>query len=336
MTSSIASIVVSVLDLIAGVGVFITACGMLSYDMQALFSRRAVFPTRLSRSKLTGLGIGTLATAAVQSSSAVSVMVIGLVDAGAIGLTRAATVIFGANIGTTVTGQLAALGVSSNFAVPPAAVFSAFAGIGCAVQALGKSEKAKRVGGVICAFGMIFIGLSLMSGGAQSFSQSETVKSLLATFRSPLMLVMIGGVITACIQSSSVTTTLAVTSIATGLISLDQGVYLSIGSNLGTTATALFAAISCGTNAKRVALLHFLFNVGGAAIFVTLGGILALCGKSYAFVLHSLFGSPQLSLAMFHTVFNVATALAALPLTDALARLVTKLVPDNAANKKRA
>lgn len=328
MTPSIATIVVSVLNLIAGTGVFVTACETISADMQALFSRRTVFPVRLSRSKLAGLGLGTLATAAVQSSSAVSVMVIGLVDAGAIELTQAATVIFGANIGTTVTGQLAAIGVSSGFAVPPAVLFSALAGIGCAIKALGKTERTKRVGSLICAFGMIFIGLTLMSDSAQSFSQFETVKSMLATFRSPLMLVVIGGIITACIQSSSVMTTIAVTCVATGMISLDQGIYLSIGANVGTTATALFAALPCGTNAKRIALLHTLFNAGGAVLFLIIGGILALCGKNYAIILSSLFGTPQLSLAMFHTVFNIITAFIALPLTNKLVRITTRLIPD--------
>lgn len=328
MDSSIATIVASVLNLIAGTGVFVTACGMIGADMQALFSQRTVFPVRLSRSKLVGLGLGTLATAAVQSSSAVSIMVIGLVDAGAIELAQAATVIFGANIGTTVTGQLAALGVSSGLAVPPAVLFSAFAGIGCGIKALGKTEKTKRVGSLICAFGMIFIGLTLMSGSAQSFSRSETAKSLLATFRSPLMLVVIGGIITACIQSSSVMTTLAVTCVASGLISLDQGIYLSVGANIGTTATALFAALPFGTNAKRVAMLHILFNVGGALIFLIIGGILALCGKSYAIILSSTFGTPQLSLAMFHTVFNIITAFIALPLTNKLVRITTGLIPD--------
>lgn len=336
MTLSAATIVVSVLDLIAGTGVFVTACAMLSADMRFLFSRHGMFSSRLSKSKLAGLGLGTLATAAVQSSSAVSVMVIGLVDAGALGLTQAAAVIFGANIGTTVTGQLAALGVSSGFAVPPAVIFSAFTGIGAAVKALGKSEKAKCIGGVICAFGMIFIGLTLMSGSAQAFSRSETAKSIFASFRDPLILVAIGAVVTACIQSSSVMTTLAVTSVASGLIPLDTGVYISIGANIGTTATALFAAIPCGTNAKRIALLHFLFNVGGAVVFVAIGGILSLCGKSYAAILYSLFGSPQLSLAMFHTVFNTVTALIALPLTNALVRLAVKLVPDKTKTKKRA
>ena len=227
------SIITSVLTLIAGVGVFLIACTMMSSNLESLGSKRlkSLF-AKASKSKLVGVGVGTVTTAVIQSSSATSVMVIGFVNAGIMTLAQAATVIFGANIGTTITGQLVALGMFGGNTISTSVVFATFAGIGAFILAFSKRDKLQKIGGIMAGFGMIFVGLSLMSGSMEKFSELEEVKNFLAIFENPVLLVLIGAVLTAIIQSSSVMTSMAITMVVTGLISLNQGIYITMGSDV--------------------------------------------------------------------------------------------------------
>ncbi len=324
------AIAVSILTLVAGVGVFLIACGMMSSNLESLGSKRlkSLF-AKTTGKKLVGVGVGAAATAAIQSSSATTVMVIGFVNAGIMTLTQAATVIFGANIGTTITGQLVALGMFGNSAISSSVVFAALAGIGAFMLAFAKRDRVRKVGGILAGFGMIFVGLSLMSGAMESFASNDGVRDFLATFKNPFLLVLIGALLTAVVQSSSVMTSMAITMTVTGLISLNQGVYITMGSNIGTCVTALIAGIASGRNAKRAALIHFIFNVSGVIIFLLVGMFMRLGGTDYGHVFQKIFpGVPQTQLAMFHTVFNVATVILILPLTNLLVKLVTKIIPD--------
>lgn len=219
------AIAVSILTLVAGVGVFLIACGMMSSNLESLGSKRlkSLF-AKTTGKKLVGVGVGAAATAAIQSSSATTVMVIGFVNAGIMTLTQAATVIFGANIGTTITGQLVALGMFGNSAISSSVVFAALAGIGAFMLAFAKRDRVRKVGGILAGFGMIFVGLSLMSGAMESFAANDGVRDFLATFKNPFLLVLIGALLTAVVQSSSVMTSMAITMTVTGLISLNQGV----------------------------------------------------------------------------------------------------------------
>ena len=159
------AIATSVLSLVAGIGIFLIACSMMSANLEALGSRRlkSLF-SKASKSKLLGVGVGAVTTAAIQSSSATTVMVIGFVNAGIMSLMQAATVIFGANIGTTITGQIVALGLFGSGSVSSSAVFAAFAGIGAFTVTFAKKDAAQKIGGVMAGFGMLFVGLSMMSG----------------------------------------------------------------------------------------------------------------------------------------------------------------------------
>lgn len=332
------TIAVSILTLAAGVGVFLVACGMMSSNLESLGSKRlkSLF-AKTTGKKIVGVGVGAAATAAIQSSSATTVMVIGFVNAGIMTLTQAATVIFGANIGTTITGQLVALGMFGNGAISSSVVFAALAGIGAFMLAFAKKDKVRKVGGILAGFGMIFVGLSLMSGAMESFSEQDSVRNFLATFKNPLLLVLIGALLTAVVQSSSVMTSMAITMTVTGLISLNQGVYITMGSNIGTCVTALIAGIASGRNAKRAALIHFIFNVSGVIVFLLAGLFMRLGGTDYGHILQRIFPNvPQTQLAMFHTVFNVATVIIVLPLTNLLVRLVTKLIPDKKTDKDKS
>ena len=325
------AIVSAILTLLAGIGIFLVACQMMSSNLESASSNKlkSLF-AKASKSKLLGVGIGTVGTAAIQSSGATTVMTIGFVNAGIISLTQAATIIYGANIGTTVTAQIVALGMFGKNALSTTVIFSAFAGIGAAIATFAKKTSTKTLGGILTGFGMLFVGLSLMSGSMEEFAALDGVKSFLATISNPLLLVIIGAILTAIIQSSSVMTSIALAMCVTGLISLDQGIFLTMGSNIGSCVVAIIAGVTSGTNAKRTALIHLLFNCAGVLVFLTIGWMLiALSGNTHSIgtMFESLFpGAPQTQLAMFHTFFNVLTVMIMLPLTEALVRLVTKIV----------
>ena len=336
-------IATAVLSLIAGIGVFLIACTMMSSNLESVSSNKLkkLF-AKTSKSKLMGVGIGTVATAAIQSSGATSVMAIGFVNAGIMTLMQAATVIYGANIGTTITGQITALGMFEN-TISTGVIFATFAGIGAFIMAFAKKDVVKKIGGILAGFGMLFVGLDMMSASMKAFAELESVKNFLALIENPILLVLIGAVFTAIIQSSSVMTSVAITMVFTGLISLDQGIYLTMGSNIGSCAVAIIAGITSGANAKRTALIHLLFNVTGVIIFMLVAMMMREISKSvnpsrvitFGYLFEKMFpNAPQTQLAMFHTFFNVITVALVLPLTNLMVKLVTKIIPDKKATSQ--
>ncbi len=327
-----ADIATAILTLLAGVGVFLLALKMLSTQLELLSGDKLkTLFAKTSKSKLLGVGIGTVTTMAIQSSSATSVMVIGFVNAGLMSLTQAATIIYGANIGTTITGQIVALGMLGD-TISTTVIFSAFTGIGAFIMLFAKKDKVQNIAGLITAFGLLFIGLDLMSGAMDSFKELEVFRTFMASITNPTLLVIIGMAFTALIQSSSVMTGIAITMLATGLITLDQGIYITLGSNIGTCITAMIAGIGSSTNAKRTALIHLIFNVVGVVIFMIIDAIMRAVpgsGVTFASILQKVFpGVPETQLAMLHTVFNVCTVIIVLPFTNLLVKLVTKILPD--------
>ena len=323
----------SVLSLVAGVGIFLMACQMMSSNLESVSSARlkSLF-SKVSRSKLLGVGVGTAVTAVVQSSSASIVMVLGFVNAGVMTLLQATTIIFGANIGTTVTAQIVSLGLSGSGALSMTVVFSGFAGVGAVLALFCKNDRWRKVGGILAGFGMLFVGLGLMSGSMGDFARMDAVKEFLAGVRNPLLLVAVGTVLTAVVQSCSVTTSVAVTMVATGLVDLNQGIYLTIGANIGAVSPVVLASLASGKNAKRTALVHVLFNCVGAALFVGAGLVLSAgsdmsLGDLFAALVP---GAAKTRLAMFHTAFNVATAALLLPVAGGLALLAQRAIPDAA------
>ena len=328
-------IVIAILTLIAGIGVFLVACKMLSAGLESASSAglKRLF-AKMGNNKWLGVGIGTVGTAAIQSSGAVTVMVIGFVNVGIMSLAQAATVIYGANIGTTVTAQIVALGMFGSNSLSTTVIFSAFAGIGAFLAMAAKSEKWKQWGGVLTGFGLLFVGLHTMSDAMDDFAALDAVKQFLASISNPLVLVLIGTLLTALIQSSSVLTSIAITMVFSGLISLNQGIYLTMGSNIGSCVVALIAGMGSSQNAKRTAMIHLIFNVMGVTLFLCIALIMRLAsGGAVSF--GSLFErfiphAPQMQLAMFHTVFNVCTMLVALPMTELLVKQVCRLIPEKA------
>ena len=324
------AIMTSLLTLLAGIGVFLIACQMMSSNLEAASSERLkkLF-SKASNSKLMGVGIGALGTAAIQSSGATTVMTIGFVNAGIISLSQAATIIYGANIGTTITAQIVALGMFGGNSLSTSVIFSALAGLGAFLSLFAKKSGPKTLGGILAGFGLLFVGLELMSGSMEAFAALDGVKTFLSGIGNPVLLVLLGAVLTAIIQSSSVMTSIALAMVVTGLIGIDQGIYLTLGSNIGSCVVAVIAGVASGTNAKRTALIHLLFNCTGVVIFMLAALLLGWFDISYGSVFERLFPSaPQVQLAMFHTFFNITTVVLMLPLTGALVRLVSKLIPE--------
>ncbi len=329
----ISSVIIAILTLTAGIGVFLVACQTMSGNLEAAGSRglRRLF-AKTGDNKWLGVGIGLAGTAAIQSSGAVTVMVIGFVNVGIMSLTQAATIIYGSNIGTTVTAQLVALGMFGRNSISTTIIFAAFAGIGAFISLFAKSDKWKQTGGILTGFGMLFVGLGMMSSAMEEFAALPEVKTMLAAINNPILLVIIGALLTAVIQSSSVMTSIAITMVVTGLVNLDQGIYLTMGSNIGSCVVAMIAGMTSGVNAKRTAFIHLIFNVMGVVMFLILALIIRIStGGAWSFgtFFERWFpNAPQMQLAMFHTFFNVCTMFVALPLTDVLVRTVCRIVPD--------
>ena len=323
--------ITAILTLLAGIGIFLIACQMMSSNLEsASSSRLKKLFSKASKSKLLGVGIGTIGTAAIQSSGATSVMTIGFVNAGIISLSQAATIIYGANIGTTVTAQIVALGMfGGGNSISTTIIFSAFAGLGAFMMLFSKKSSAQTWGGILAGFGMLFVGLSLMSSSMKDFAALEGVKTFLASIGNPILLVVLGAILTAIIQSSSVMTSIALTMVVTGLISLDQGIYLTMGSNIGSCVVAIIAGMTSGINAKRTALIHLLFNCSGVLVFLLIALLLSLSGTGFGILFEAMFpGAPQTQLAMFHTIFNVLTVVLILPMNEALVKLVCRMIPE--------
>lgn len=326
------AIVSAILTLIAGIGIFLIACEMMSTNLESISSNKlkSLF-SKASSSKMLGVGIGTVGTAAIQSSGATTVMVIGFVNAGIMSLSQAATIIYGANIGTTVTAQIVALGMFGGNSISTTVIFSALAGVGAFMALFSKKDVWKKWGGILTGFGMLFVGLDMMSDSMENFARLEAVKVFLAGINNGVLLIVIGAIITAIIQSSSVMTSIAIAMVFTGLITLDQGIFLTMGSNIGSCVVAILASITSGINAKRTAVMHLTFNISGVLFIGTLGMLLSLFtgGMTFGTLFEKAFpGVPQTQLAMFHTFFNVLTVVVMLPLTNQLVKLATTIIKD--------
>lgn len=327
------TILKAILILLSGIGVFLFGCRTLSHNLEAVASGKLkkLF-AKTSNSKLIGVGIGTVATAAIQSSAATTVMVIGFVNAGVMSLVQAATIIYGANIGTTITAQIVALGMFGESTITTTVIFASFAGIGTFINTFAKKETIKQIGRIVSGFGMLFVGLSLMSSSMSIFAESQVIRDFLALITNPLLLVLVGVLITALLQSSAVVTSIIITMLVGGLFTLDQGIFLTMGSNIGSCVVALLAGLSSNTNGKRTSIIHLTFNTAGVVLFLIIYLVMWLVsGQTLTFgsIFSELFkDAPQTQLAMFHTFFNVTTVLIMLPLTKLLVKFVEKIIPE--------
>lgn len=317
--------VLSVVSLLAGLGAFLFGFKVLSDNIEKLATNRLrSWFDKTGKSRLAGVGIGTAVTAIIQSSSATTVMVVGFVNAGLMSLFQATTVIMGANIGTTITAYIASMAE-----IPLIEFVTIFTCIGVFMNMLSKREKVKTIGLMLAGLGLVFLGLEYMSGAMSIYRESAAFKDFLQTVSNPFLLLLIGVVFTAIVQSSSAVTSLIIVMVSQGLIIGNGGndvLFLVLGSNIGTCITAILSSIGANTNAKRASLIHLMFNVFGSVIFTV---FLLLWPSFMQDTLMSWFpGAAGLQIALFHTFFNVVCTCLFLPLANVFVKIATKLIRD--------
>lgn len=317
--------VLSVVSLLAGLGAFLFGFKVLSDNIEKLATNRLRgWFDKTAKSRLAGVGIGTAVTAIIQSSSATTVMVVGFVNAGLMSLFQATTVIMGANIGTTITAYIASMAE-----IPLIEFVTMFTCIGVFMNMLSKREKVKTIGLMLAGLGLVFLGLEYMSGAMSIYRESAAFKDFLQTVSNPFLLLLIGVVFTAIVQSSSAVTSLIIVMVSQGLIIGNGGndvLFLVLGSNIGTCITAILSSIGANTNAKRASLIHLMFNVFGSVIFTA---FLLLWPSFMQDTLMSWFpGAAGLQIALFHTFFNVVCTCLFLPLANVFVKIATKLIRD--------
>lgn len=280
---------------------------------------------KVTSNRFAGVGIGAAVTSIIQSSAATTVMLVGFVNVGLMSLMQATSVIMGANIGTTITAQLLSL---TGVGFDAAAYASLIAGIGAIMGLFVKNDKANKMGYILIGVGMIFIGLEVMSMSVDTiiYDKEGNLKPvfeyIFKTDHFPLILILIGLVFTALIQSSSAVTGILVA--LSSVLDFQNAVFIILGSNIGTCVTALLSSIGTSTNAKRTALIHLLFNVFGCLIVLA---PLWIWGKEFETFIVLISGPmPTRQIANFHTLFNVFTTIVLLPFTKGIVRLATKLI----------
>ena len=325
----------AIVGLLAGLGALLIGFKLLSDNIEKLAtsSLKKLF-NKTSENRWVGIGIGASVTAIIQSSGASTVMIVGFVNAGLMTLFQATAMIMGANIGTTVTAQIAQLGTFGE-GVPDIGLFATlFAFIGAFMNMLCKKEKPKTFGLVLAGLGLVFVSLDLMKGSMSVFSETGgPVQALLSEINNPFLLLLIGIVLTALLQSSSALTSILLVMVSQGLqvgTGTDAVLFIILGTNIGSCATALLSSFGASINGKRASLIHLMFNTFGALLFFTFlmiwQGVTGGQFMDATFVKWFSQGSTQI--AMFHTFFNVVFTLIFCPFINVFVKLAKWIIPD--------
>ena len=309
--------ITEVFGLLGGLALFLYGMQMMSSGLEdAAGNRMKAILEKLTSNRFMGVGVGAVITAIIQSSSATTVMVVGFVNSGMMTLKQAVWIIMGANIGTTITGQLVALDIGMLAPV--------FAFIGVAMIVFVKNPKAHFIGQILAGFGVLFIGMDMMGAAMKPLQSNESFISLMTTFSNPAIGILAGAVFTAVIQSSSASVGILQKLAAESLIPLSSAVFVLFGMNIGTCITAVLAAIGTNRSAKRTTLIHLMFNLIGTAVFTVLFLLLPVT----KWIIPLAPGNPAAQIAHTHTLFNIATTLLLLPFGTLLAWLATRILPD--------
>ena len=307
-----------ILSLITGVGVFILAMKILSDSLnQIAGNRMKSLLGKIADNKIKSVLIGALVTAIIQSSSATTVMVIGFVNADMMDLNQASAIIIGSNIGTTLTGILVSL-ESFNISL----YLSLFVFIGVMLSFI---KKVKKLANLLIGLGMLFVGLKMMSSACDDESIRVMFSNILEKLEHPLLLELLGIIFTAIIQSSSAMTGIIIVMVGRRVMNLRNGLFITLGSNVGTCVTALISIIGTNINSKRTALIHFIFNISGCLMFTPL---LWYFGGPIISLLEFISSENSLRIAYFHLFFNVTTASIMTPLINYLVGFVKFVIRD--------
>ena len=307
------------LGLLGGLALFLYGMQMMSTNLEAAAGNKMKqILERLTSNRFLGVLVGAVITALIQSSSATTVMVVGFVNSGLMTLNQAVWVIMGANIGTTITGQLIALDIG---ALAPLIAF-----IGVAILVFVKNKKLQHIAGIVAGIGVLFIGMDMMSSAMSPLRDEPQFVELMTRFSNPLLGILVGAGFTALIQSSSASVGILQALAMSGVIDLHSAVFVLFGQNIGTCITAVLASIGTTRNAKRATAIHLLFNIIGTAIFV----VISLVTPFTDFMIRMAPGNPMAQIANVHTTFNLVTTILLLPFGTMLVKAVEKL-PDTQA-----
>ena len=336
-------IVEAFLYLLAGLGAFLIGLKVMGENLETLAGDRLkVLFTKISDNRFLGVATGAVTTVLTQSSTATTVMVVGFVNTGIMTLIQATAIIMGANIGTTITAYLIALQD-----IPVAAAFASLAGIGVFMQMIKKS-KVRNIGTILTGIGMLFIGLYVMASAMSGVTKivnsagepvvSVAILKVASMPAAPLLLLILGAILTIIVQSSAGTTAILVGLCSAGAMELEPALYITLGMNVGTCLTALVSSIGATTGAKRASMIHLLFNVIGTIIF---GVVLAVFNEPMLRFIKSVrIGNKDsmiisMQIAVFHTLFNVTTTVLLLPLIKQFTQLASLIVPESKNQKVR-
>ena len=320
-------VIFSIIALLAGVGIFIAGMNMMGDGLERSAGKgMKKMLGKLTNNRLAGVGVGAGVTAIIQSSSATSVMVIGFVNAGVMTLTQASSILLGANIGTTITGVLVSL-KSLNVSL----YMTLFAFIGVMMSFI-KNDKVKNVGSILCGLGIIFIGLDLMSDAFAGEEINLFFRNVFAVIDFPLLLILVGIIFTAIIQSSSAATGIVIIMVGEGALTLESAMFIVLGSNIGTCITALIASFGTSVNARRTAIMHLSFKVVGMIVFTT---VLWIFAKPIANLLQSVVPTPQMQVAWFHVCFNVLNTFILLPFIKYFVKFAETVIKDKKPEETR-
>ena len=308
------------LGLFSGLALFLFGMEFMGDGLEnAAGSRLKSFFDKAITNPLKGALVGTIVTAIIQSSSATTVMVVGFVNAGLMSLYQAVGVIMGANIGTTITGQLITFKIDDYIPL--------FIIIGAALILFMKQEKRKEIGKIIFGFGLLFMGLSQMKDAMSPIAQTTFFQDLILTLEGNMFLgILVGAAMTAVVQSSSASTAILLSLAATGAISLQVAIPILFGNNIGTCVTALLSSLNANKVAKKAAFIHLSFNLIGTLIFLPLINILSQ-------VVIYMGGDIDKQIANAHTIFNIVNAIILLPFAGVFVKLANLALKDKEGEK---
>lgn len=307
----------NIFSMLGGLALFLYGMTMMSNGLElAAGNKMKSILEKLTSNRFLGVGVGALITALIQSSSATTVMVVGFVNSGLMKLENAVWVIMGANIGTTITGQLIAIDIT---ALAPIIAF-----VGVALIAFFKSKKLDAYGGIIAGLGILFMGMEMMSSSMAPLRTMPEFVQIITKFENPFIGILVGAIFTAVIQSSSASVGILQALAKSGVITLPSAIYVLFGQNIGTCITAVLASIGTERNAKRTTIIHLSFNIIGTVLFVAISML-----TPFASFMQSLTPTNVPSqIANVHTVFNVVTTIVLLPLGHQLVKLSYLVLPE--------
>ena len=300
--------------LLGGMGMFLYGMEMMSDGMKmtAGNSMRMILE-KLTSNKFLSVFVGAFVTMVIQSSSATTVMLVSFVNSGLLNFSQALGVILGSNIGSTVTAQIVAFKVTDYALILIAA--------GSLMSLFSKKETLKNLGYVILGFGLLFYGMKVMSDTMKPLRSDPTFNSILTSFENPFLGILAGAVFTALVQSSSATTGIVITLASGGSITLEAGIPLIFGANIGTCVTALLAGLNASRDAKRVAIGHVTFNVIGVLLF-------CFWIPTFSEMVAQTSSNIPRQIANAHTFFNIFASIIFIPFTGYIAKTIIRYFPD--------